>query len=439
MHDIGTWLQNLYDSLPNQNYGWWLTTRDHQDVATLVTAVQFFYGRFGLTLGSLSDQDYDDLQIALGRNVPGSGAKSVLNRHLLLNMWRPLGLIERQKIGRINPFRLTYDGFEVARSSEPRILFESILREIRFVDPNRTKRGVASAYRGISVRPHRVLSELLDNLDGYIDREEYRLFAARMQSDNQSAINTAIQLIRNFRSCPEKERTAYSALEKSVFAEPKPYRNWVDMDLHTFSLFSLGTKFARHDTALVLAGTNVDAASANVFVFPQNTRVAIPLMPRSVETREHRQVALRIPSDDKHDTPPAPNIQANSGREAEGFVRRMLEANEFEVRDFSRFRGFGFDLWARHIATRVVYYCEVKSSTSELSNIQFTRLEVEAAETYRDHYIVFCVEHFDFTQHAGDIWTIQDPWDGLPSIASPSTTISYNAPRSEWTVVADKL
>ena len=70
MPDLKQWLQAQYDSLPNHNYGWWLTTREHQDVSTLVTAVQYLYGRFGNRAISLSDNDYNQLQQTLGQAVP---------------------------------------------------------------------------------------------------------------------------------------------------------------------------------------------------------------------------------------------------------------------------------------------------------------------------------------------------------------------------------
>ena len=48
MLEIQDWLQDTFAALPNHNYGWWITTREHLDVAALVTATQFIYGRFGL-------------------------------------------------------------------------------------------------------------------------------------------------------------------------------------------------------------------------------------------------------------------------------------------------------------------------------------------------------------------------------------------------------
>ena len=139
MPNLEQWLQAQYQGLPNPNYGWWLTTREHQDVATLVTAVQYLYGRFGNQAISLSDNNYNQLQQTLGQAVPAGGAKTVLNRHLLLNMWRPLRLLERAQANRINPFRLSDRGLELAQTTEPRRVLETILREIRFVDANWTR------------------------------------------------------------------------------------------------------------------------------------------------------------------------------------------------------------------------------------------------------------------------------------------------------------
>jgi len=409
-------------------------------VATLVTAAQFVYGRFGEQSGSLNDDDYNDLQRALGRSVPASGARVVLNRHILLNMWRPLRLIERVRGRYINPFRLTDHGLELAQATEPRTIFESILREVRFVHEDWTRPQVMASYTGISVHPYQVLSAVLEGTDGYLGRHEYRLFVSRMRRDDRNSISEAIELVRDFRTRTQGSRDGLIALEAPVFPGTKSYQNWVDMDLHTFSLFALGTQFRRNDTVLVLAGTAVDATVANAFVFPQGSSTVETSIPDDLRRPGRRQVALKTPAANPlFDIPPPPSIVANSGQEAEGFIRRLLEANGFDVRDFSRLRGYGFDLWARHPATGSVYYCEVKSSIATLTSIEFTRLEVEASEKYGERYVVFCVENFDSSRSTGEVWTIQDPWGDLPSVQTPNTTIIYSAPRSEWLRVAKRL
>ena len=438
--DLHQWLLALYQGLPNHSYGWWLTTREHQDVATLVTAVQFLYGRIGRQATSLSDDDYNDLQRALGRAIPADGAKTVLNRHLLLNMWRPLRLLERVQNGRINPFRLGDQGLELAQTTEPRRVLESILGEIRFVDSDWTRPKVVTSYSGISVRPHHVLSAVLKGVDGYLTRNEYRMFVSRMRFDSEPSISEAIELIKDFRASPETTHIQLLALEAPIFPSKKTYQNWVDMDLHTFSLFALGTQFRRNETVLVLAGTPVDATVANAFVFPQGGIPVQTTVPENLKRPIRRQVALRTPvANPALDVPPLPSIETNSGQEAEGFVRRLLEANEFEVRDFSRLRGYGFDLWALHPTTGSIYYCEVKSSTGTLGNVEFTRLEMEAAEKYRDRYVLFCVEKFDSSESTGDVWAVQDPWGCLPSVQTPRTTTIHSAPRSEWLAIAERL
>lgn len=440
MADIRQHLGDLYDTLPNHNYGWWLTTRDHLDVATLVTAAQFLYARFGTNPGSLADNEYDEFQTALGREVPNGGAKTVLNRHLLLNMWRPLGLLERVRINRINPFGLTGLGLNLATTAEPRRLLELILSRMRFVDANWTRPGVMSSYEGISVQPHRLLLAAASNLDGYLERTEYRLFIARLRTDNDVSIDEAIDMIKQYRALSERERSALIALEVPRFPNPKTYQNWVDMDLHTFSLFALGTRFRRHNNVLAMVGTVADSALDFAFLHPDSVVSDPPVAPNNLRNPVRRQVSLRTPDPQPAlNIPPPPNIESNSGREAETLVLRSLEANGFEVRDFSRFRGFGFDIWARHKSSGSTYYCEVKSSTSSLNNIAFTRLEVEAAEKYRDSYVLFCVENFSLTEHTGEVWTLQDPWGELSSMQTPTATVAYRAPRSEWISNAQRL
>ena len=315
MPDLHQWLTVLYQGLPNHNYGWWLTTREHPDVATLVTAAQFVYGRFGERSGSLDADDYNDLQGALGRSVPAGGARTVLNRHLLLNMWRPLGLLERNRSRYINPFRLTDQGLELAQATEPRRVLESILREVRFVHEDWTRPQVVASYTGISVHPYQVLSAVLEGTGGYLERHEYRLFVSRMRSDDQDAISEAIELVRDFRTRSQETREELIVLEAPLFPGTKSYQNWVDMDLHTFSLFALGTQFRRNDTVLVLAGTAVDATVANAFVFPQGSSTVESSVPDSLRRSRRRQVALRPPAANPlFDIPPPPSIEVNSGQ-----------------------------------------------------------------------------------------------------------------------------
>ena len=440
MLEIQNWLQGIYASLPNHNYGWWITTREHHDVATLVTATQFIYGRFGTDEGVLSDEDYNGLQQALGRPVPASGAKQSINRHLLLNMWRPLKLIERTKQNRINPFRLTHYGLELAQTAEPRRVLETILKEIRFVDPKWTKPTAQKDYARISVHPYRVLLTILRNLDGYLVRDEYRLFVARMRNDDDESIEQSVEFIKRYRTLSSEERSHLISLEEPYFPSKKPYSNWVDMDLHTFSLFALGTQFRRNGQILVLAGTTTDATLSNSFIVPENVAASQTPVAENLKRRERRQVELRTPGvAPELDLPPVPSFEANNGQEAEMFIMRLLEANDFEVRNYSRLRGFGFDLWARHLSTEHVFYCEVKSSTSRLSTISLTRLEAEAARKYGERYVVFCVENFKSSEADGDVWTIQNPWENLPSIQTPKMSESYSAPRSEWRENASKL
>ena len=136
------------------------------------------------------------------------------------------------------------------------------------------------------------------------------------------------------------------------------------LDRKTFSLFGAGRSFRRVDTTLVSTGSPSIAGALNTFLLPSGTTGVVP--PTSVP-RRHRQrsVTLRTPEPDTHlDTPPSPDVQVSNWQEAEDFVAQLLSANSFEVRDFSRLRGYGFDLWARHTTTSTVYYVEVKSSSS---------------------------------------------------------------------------
>ncbi|MCY4093221.1 MAG: DUF3883 domain-containing protein, partial [Caldilineaceae bacterium] len=329
---------------------------------------------------------------------------------------------------------------ELAQTAGPRSMLENILKEIRFVDSRWTRPTVQKSHAGISVHPYRVLLSILSNVDGYLARDEYRLFVARMRNDDVSTIENSVEMIMRYRTLSSHDRSRLISMEEPIFPSRKPYSNWADMDLHTFSLFALGTRFGRNGQTLVLAGTSTDANLSNSYIVPENTAESQAPVTENLKPRERRQVKLRTPRvAPELDLPPPPSIEANNGQEAEMFVMRLLEANDFEVRNYSRLRGFGFDLWARHLSTGHVFYCEIKSSTSRLSTIGLTRLEAEAARKYGERYVVFCVEDFRSSDADGDVWTIQNPWEDLPSIRTPKMSESYSAPRSEWRAIASKL
>lgn len=431
--DILSHLRQVYAALPHHNYGWWLTTREHPDVATIVTALEFLYTRFGTTLIDLSDSDYNQLQRAIGRRVPSQGARQVINRHLLLNMWRPWCFLRRLNASRINPFTITPNGMQIAQgATPPRDIMESVLRQLRFVHTDWTRPDVATQYRGISLSPFQVLSAILAQTSNYISRDEYRLFIARLRSDDAQTIQIAVDSILGYRQLSPQQSSHLRNLEPPLFPNQKSYFNWVDMDLHTFSLFGAGRSFRRVDTILVSTGSPSIAGALNTFLLPAGATGVVP--PTSVP-RRHRQrsVTLRTPEPDTHlDTPPSPDVQVSNWQEAEDFVAQLLSANSFEVRDFSRLRGYGFDFWARHTTTSVVYYVEVKSSSARLTTIELTRLEQEAAQQYRDKYLLFCVENWDAARIQGDVYVVQDPWFAIRALQSPRTSTVFVANRSQW-------
>ena len=351
-----------------------------------------------------------------------------------------LKLVERTKQHRINPFRLTHYGLELAQTAEPRSVLETILKKIKFVDPEWTRPDVQKSHAGISVHPYRVLLNILSNLDGYLARDEYRLFVARMRSDDDSTTEHTVEMIKRYRTLSSQDCSHLISLEVPFFPSKKPYSNWVDMDLHTFSLFALGTQFRRNGQILVLAGTTTDATLSNSFIVPENFAASQAPVAENLKPRDRRQVKLRTPDvAPELDLPPAPSFEANNGQEAEMFIMRLLEANEFEVRNYSRLRGFGFDLWARHLSTEDVFYCEVKSvlQTCLQSVSRGWRLRrqrsmgkgmwcfVWKTSSHRNRMVMFG----RFKTHGKN----------LPSIQTPKMSESYSAPRSEWREIASKL
>ena len=430
--------QRLLNSLPFNNYGWWLVTREHQDVPRIVTFSQFVYAFAGDGWVSFETKDYNALQRALGKAVPLGGAKVVLNRHLMLNLWKPWNIVQRRVDHRINPFKLTDYGLEIA-NGDPRVILENILSKMRFADPKWCRPDVVLKYNGISVCPHSVLKRILRKCNNRLYHDEYRIFVARMKDGNSATVANTVRRINSYRGWSISQRQELKDMEKRIFgSQPKVYQNWVDMDLHTFSLMSTGLTFRRLRTTLVLAGTSA-AATISKKSIKTVSRVKKPSK-EPITPEKPKKLELRSPKPNElldHAEPPP--ITANTGAEAEVYVSDIFSQSEFETRVVSRVKGYGFDVFARNRRTSVAFYIEVKSSTEKLGAVQLTDIEFMAAKKYRNRYILACVENFDPTEIEGDVWLVQDPWAGLTGLRIKRTSVIRRATRTEWKSKARRI
>ncbi len=411
-------VQKIFTNLPSPDHGWWLITRDHIAFSELVTACQYFFTNARRNFISLSSVDYNQLHQALGRKVPMGGAGQTLRRHLLLNMMTPLGLIERRHPNKWDKIRLTKAGQQIAQGYLPALILEQRLRQIKFAKQPWSPPDRVERYSAFSVSPHHVLLTVLRRTSGYLDRHEYRLFVAHQR--NHKNMKIVIQNILSFRNLSHEQQKKFLNYERKQFGNAKKkYSNWSDMDLHTFSLMSLGTSFVRVGHELRL--------TQHIEARPQHIVIEESTNPLQIVIR--RPLASPVPP-----TPPSPPIQANTGYDAEMLVASLLRAEGFEVFDYTRTRGYGFDLWIKHFQTGDIFFVEVKSSQSQLSSLTLTALEFQAAQQYGENYLLFIIE--ELRQPNPNIWVVQNPVQQIPNLAQPRRAIEYRSARSSWLAVS---
>lgn len=407
-------LTSLFETIPFPDFGWWLITRDHISLAELVTACQFIYSLKGDKYINLSPDNYNQLHQALGRTVPEGGAGQTLRRHLFLNMVSPLCLLERKYPGRWDSVRLAHAGVQIAQGYPPSLALENQLQQIKFAQQPWSPKDRANRYSAFSVSPHYVLLNVLKRCEGWLDRTEYRLFVARHRKN--IGLQSVIRNIHSFRILLPEQQRELLELEKNLFGNArKKYSNWCDMDLHIFSLMSLGTTFLRIRNQLVLAEHTKDR--------PQQIVVGQATTPQQIELRQP-------PSSPDFSTPPPPPIQGNTGYYAETLVASLFRAEGYEVVEYTRVKGYGFDLWVKNINTNNVFFIEVKSSQGQMSSLTLTAAEFQAARQYREHYLVFIVEEID--QPSQSIWVVQNPAQRIPTLNTPKQTVEHRAARSSW-------
>ena len=143
------------------------------------------------------------------------------------------------------------------------------------------------------------------------------------------ACTVVVERVNSFRGLTSTQQQSLLDYERHQFGRAsKKYSNWCDMDLHTFSLMTSGISFVRVRNQLTL--TQPMAARRPYIVVGQ------PASPEQIGVRQPSPI-LGL------STPPAPPIQANTGFDAELLVSNLLRRDGFEVIDYTRVRGYGFD------------------------------------------------------------------------------------------------
>jgi hypothetical protein len=423
---------------------WWLLTRVHLSASRLQAIASYLYDASGGAPLVLTPSHY----AALGKllEITNANPRQTINRHYFLAMETPLGLIQRTNPHGWDKIVLTAAGQQLATGGNSLALFENLLKDIRFCREPWYSAGRAAEYSAFDVRPYPAILTIMQDNSGYIDVDEFDLFASRVRT--QAEVSGASKAIAEFRSLAEKQK---AELRKEVedrmpagagADSRKPYNNWRDMARHTFSLFSLGESAYRDGNELLLAKSlastlpkklsapapGKSASSSSVASAPATA--ATP--PKATLPRS--KTVLLLPSVKAPDdllTPPIVT-QSNTGTESELLIGKILAADGWQVVYYNQRRGYGFDLWAKKGAAAVVI--EVKSSLGTASSISLTALEHEAALHHKDNFLVVVVENA--ASGTPIIHVVQNPANSLKF--SPQNTSLYSAARSEWEPKASK-
>ena len=299
-------------------------------------------------------------------------------------------------------------GRALAYTDDPAEVLEQSLSSMQFaVEPWSPPSRVAQ-YGEFDVRVYEVTRRVLQRCDGHIDRNEFDFFVSRIRSPEEVA--WAVTAIAEYRALSPHEQETLHAAVRARIAGAKPYSNWRDVGLHTFSLFSLGTSMVREGTRLLLTPDWVRKHAPHAA--PEGIPVGQLRLPGPAELEELL-------------TPPAAPA-SNDGADAESFVAKVLRSQGWKVAFYTNRRGYGFDLWARkENRARVI---EVKSSVGELGTVILTPAEYRAAREHADSYVLALVEHMD--SDSPRLWMIQNPFANLEIGERPAT--SYVISRAEW-------
>jgi hypothetical protein len=398
-------LINRLDQSDRGDRGWFIITRVHVATSWIKAITEYLESRSSGSVIELNDHDYRRLATIIESNVADPGTQ--LRRHHLLVMDKPLRLIQRVRYPYWSRITLSERGRELAYSDDPAEVLEEALSEIRFaIEPWMPPNRVAQ-YNDFDVPAYEMTRLVLENCNGFIDRNEFDFFLSRMR--NEDEIDWVIDSINEIRELSMEEKENLHVEVQNRIPGAKAYSNWRDISLHTFSLFALGTSMIRQGQKLLLTTNWVRDQTA-----------------RSIQETDIPQ--LRIPEPPEHEellTPPAAPA-SNDGADAESFVAKVLRSQGWEVSFYTNRRGYGFDLWARR--DNYAMMVEVKSSLGRLATVNLTSTEYQAAEAYGDNYVLALVENMD--SNSPNLRMVQNPVEHL--IINEQESTSYTITRAEW-------
>lgn len=397
--------------------GWFIITRVHVDLHWLKDIAEFIFNKAGGNPISLTSKDYSQLGKVVGINLDDPGVQ--LRRHHLLVMDKPLQLIRRTEKSSWGEIQLTDEGVDLAGALDPGEVLERSLSKIRFAVEPWSPHDRVAQYSKFDVSVYQATKQVLLGCGGYIHRDEYDFFVSRIRK--VSEIENAINWILEFRKLSSDEQKTLHVHVSGRIDGKKPYSNWRDQALHTFSLFSLGTSMIRKNHRLLLTSNwvaeevadqpAIDLAPAGAVI---NKGLKIPTPPQSEELLE----------------PPIPP-EGNVGAEAESFVAKVLKSQGWAVSFFTNKRGYGFDLWARKDDLAMVL--EVKSSVGSLGQINFTPNEYRAAQHYKANFYLALVENIGSVEPKMTL--IQNPIECL--VFSEKITEFHAVSEKAWRALAE--
>lgn len=382
--------------------GWFAVTRIQVRIAWLRAIVQYVEARGSGSSVTLNNQDYSKLAAIIESSTENPGSK--LRRHHLLLMEKPLQLIQRVNARSWQEIKLTDQGRKLALTDDPSAVMETVLSNIRFAVPPWYSQKRSQIYNDFDVSLYIATQRVLDQCGGYIDRDEFDFFVSRIRNINE--LSWAVNAIKKYRKLDSQEQNNLKDEVRNRLPDAKEYRNWRDMALHTFSLFSLGATMIRDGTALY----SVENWSTST----------------SGSGEEESQLKMPNPSESETLLEPPAAPANNDGSDAESFVAKVFRSRGWVVSFYTNLRGFGFDLWARRGSHAVVI--EVKSSVGPLSSIRLTKKEFEAARQYGENFVLALVENL--ASDKPKLYLIEDPAEKL-IIREQSETV-HVIPRTEW-------
>ena len=391
--------------------GWFIITRVRVSLSWLKSIAEYLENRGGNQPIHLTDHDYDRLATIIETDTDNPGKQ--LRRHHLLVMDKPLQLLQRVRGRSWNKIVLNERGVDLARTDDPAGVLERSLCAIRFAVPPWSPSGRGREYAAFDVPVYRTMAEVLRQCDGYIDRNEFDFFVSRIRTESE--IIWAVDAIGAYRNLTPGEQDSLHAEVRNRIPDQKPYQNWRDVGLHTFSLFSLGTSMVREGTRLLLTSR---------WIGDHGTLAA----------REATEPQLRIPVPPELEellTPPAV-AASNDGSDAESFVAKVLRSQGWEVAFYTNRRGYGFDLWARKDDRAMVI--EVKSGLDKLGPVSLTSAEYRAAQEHGENFVLALVENM--ASASPRLGMIQNPAQRVT--IREDTITSYLITRAEWLRVTDQ-